>query len=86
ALGKTFTSGPFGRAWSPMVEVLGSRALESGAEVEWDIVPQMQVTLNTRQHVMANVGVRIPTDDAREPEVLLYVLWDWFDGGFFEGW
>lgn len=87
ALGKTFTSGPFGRAWSPMVEVLGSRALESGAEIHWDVVPQMQVTLNTRQHVMANLGVRIPVDDgAREPELLVYLLWDWFDGGFFEGW
>ena len=87
ALGKTFTSGQFGRAWSPMIEVLGARALEDGAEVHWDLVPQMQVTLNTRQHVMANIGVRIPmNDEAREPEVLLYVLWDWFDGGFFEGW
>ena len=87
ALGKTFTSGQFGRAWSPMVEVLGARALEEGAAVHWDLVPQMQVTLNTRQHVMANLAVRIPVDDgAREPEVLFYVLLDWFDGGFFEGW
>lgn len=87
ALGRTFTSGRFGRAWSPMIEVLGSRALESGASVHWDVVPQVQVTLNTRQHVMANIGVRIPVDDdAREPEVLVYLLWDWFDGGFFEGW
>ena len=87
ALGKTFTSGQFGRAWSPMVEVLGARALESGADIEWDVVQQLQLTLNTRQHVMANVGVRIPVDDsAREPEILMYVLWDWFDGGFFEGW
>ncbi len=87
ALGKTFTTGQFGRAWSPMVEVLGARALESGATVHWDVVPQLQVTLNTRQHVMGNIGVRIPVDDpAREPEVLVYVLWDWFDGGFFEGW
>ncbi|MFO7892225.1 MAG: c-type cytochrome [Longimicrobiales bacterium] len=87
ALGKTFTSGQFGRAWSPMVEVLGARALESGAATHWDVVPQIQVTLNTRQHVMANLAVRIPVDDPnREPEVYLYVLWDWFDGGFFEGW
>lgn len=87
ALGKTFVSGQFGRAWSPMVEVLGSRALESGATVHWDVVPQMQVTLNTRQHVMGNIGVRIPVDDdTRDPELLIYVLWDWFDGGFFEGW
>ena len=87
ALGKSFQSGQFGRVWSPMVEVLGARALESGAETEWDIVPQLQVTLNTRQHVMGNVAVRIPVDDpARDPQLYVYVLWDWFDGGFFEGW
>lgn len=87
ALGKTFTAGQFGRAWSPMVEVLGARALEQGAATHWDVVPQLQVTLNTRQHVMANVGVRIPVDDeSREPQLLVYLLWDWFDGGFFEGW
>ena len=58
-----------------------------GASVHWDVVPQLQVTLNTRQHVMGNIGVRIPVDDpTREPEVLIYLLWDYFDGGFFEGW
>lgn len=87
ALGKTFTSGQFGRAWSPMVELLGARVLEEGATTSWDVVPQLQVTLNTRQHVMGNIAVRVPIDDAaREPEVWVYVLWDWFDGGFFEGW
>ena len=87
ALGKSFQSGRFGRVWSPMVEVLGARALEEGAATHWDVVPQLQVTLNTRQHVMANLAVRLPVDDpVREPEVLVYVLWDWFDGGFFEGW
>ena len=86
-LGKSFQSGQFGRVWSPMVEVLGARAFESGAETEWDIVPQLQVTLNTRQHVMGNIAVRIPVDDpARDPRLYVYVLWDWFDGGFFEGW
>jgi len=87
-LGTTVTQGPWGRAWSPMVEVLAARAFESGATTEWDIVPQFQVTLNTRQHVMANVAVRIPVNDTatRHPSLLLYILWDWYDGGFFQGW
>ncbi|WP_419950685.1 c-type cytochrome [Candidatus Palauibacter sp.] len=88
-LGRTFTSGEFGRSWSPMVEVLGSRGVGDGPfAAEWDLVPQMQVTLNTRQHVMLNVGVRIPlTDaDARSTQFLVYFLWDWFDGGLFDGW
>ncbi|PEN14816.1 cytochrome c, class I [Longibacter salinarum] len=87
ALGKSFSIQPWGRTWSPMVEVLGSRALESGAETHWDIAPQVQVTLNTRQHVRLNVGAQIPLDDAgRDTRIAVYLLWDWFDGGFFEGW
>jgi mono/diheme cytochrome c family protein len=87
-IGRSFTEGRFGRVWSPMVEILGSRALNSGAGVDWDAVPQFQVTLNQRQHVMANLGVRIPLNhrDERDAQVMLYLLWDWFDGGLFEGW
>ncbi len=86
--GRTFTSGEFGRAWSPMIAVLGSADLEDTSRAEWDLVPQMQVTLNTRQHVMLNVGVRLPlTDsDVRSTQLLVYILWDWFDGGLFDGW
>jgi mono/diheme cytochrome c family protein len=87
AIGRTFTQGRWGRAWSPMVEMLGSRAFADDATTHWDLVPQMQVTLNTRQHVMANVGVRLPLGDpGRDTQVVVYILWDWFDGGFFEGW
>lgn len=87
AIGKSFNPNPWGRTWSPMVEIVGSREFESGAATHWDIVPQMQVTLNTRQHVMLNVGVRIPADDpARDSQFMVYILWDWFDGGLFEGW
>jgi mono/diheme cytochrome c family protein len=89
AAGRTWTTGGrFGRAWTPIVEVLGARELTGGAETAWDVVPQFQVTLNTRQHVMANFGVRIPVTDRseRETEFVMYLLWDWFDGGVLEGW
>jgi hypothetical protein len=89
AVGRTFTTGgPFGRAWSPMVEVLGTCDLVSGAETKVDVVPQLQVALNTRQHILLNVGVRVPVSqrDERDPEIIVYILWDWFDGGFFDGW
>jgi mono/diheme cytochrome c family protein len=86
-VGRTWTQGRFGRSWSPMLEAVGTHALEGGG-TDLDLVPQMQVTVNTRQHVMINLGVRLPvTDpDARNTRVLFYVLWDWFDGGFFDGW
>jgi mono/diheme cytochrome c family protein len=88
AVGKTFMQGRWGRAWSPMMEVLAARELEGGAVTEWDVLPQMQVTLSTRQHIMINAGVRIPLNerDDRQETVLVYLLWDWFDGGFFAGW
>ncbi len=90
AAGTTWAQGPlgFGRAWTPMVELLAARALETGSSTEWDVVPQVQVTLNTRQHVMLNVGVRLPVTEraGRPTRLMLYVLWDWFDGGLFDGW
>lgn len=87
-LGKTLTQGEFGRAWSPMCEVLGARELGSGHEISWDLVPQLQVALNTRQHIMLNVGVRVPLTEAdeRHTAFLFYLFWDWFDGSLFEGW
>lgn len=88
AFGKSFLEHGFGRTWSPMVEVLAARELASGAETEWDIVPQMQVTLSRRQHIMVSAGIRQPVNarEERGRAFLAYLLWDWFDGGFFDGW
>lgn len=88
ALGRTWSRTQFSRVWTPMVEVLAAQELVSGADVNWDLVPQVQVALNNRQHVLANLGVRIPMNDrdGRATQVLFYVLWDWFDGGLFDGW
>jgi hypothetical protein len=71
-----------------MLELLAARELEGGATTHWDLVPQMQITLNTRQHIMVNAGVRFPVNDRedRDTQVLMYLLWDWFDGGFLDGW
>jgi hypothetical protein len=76
----------FGRAWSPMLEVLAA-APESG-RTEWDVVPQLQISLSKLQHVLVDVGVRVPLNEReeRKPQVLMYLLWDWFDGGLFEFW
>lgn len=88
ALGKTWTKGEFGRAWTPMIELLASRDLADSAVTHLDLAPQVQVALNTRQHILLNVGIRVPavarTD--RSTEVVAYLLWDWFDGGFLDGW
>ena len=77
-----------GRLFSPMVEFLGTRDFQTGARADWDVLPQMQVTISRRQHIRADVGVRAPFTDTkgRSPQVVFYVLWDWADGKFWEGW
>lgn len=87
--GKTYAAGNgFGRQWSPMVELLADRELADGEKTNWDIVPQFQVTLNRRQHLRANFGIRLPVNDfgPRTTQVLFYLMWDTFDGGLRDGW
>jgi hypothetical protein len=87
--GKTWTvDAPFGRSFTPMLEVLAARDLTGGATTQWDLVPQLQVSLNTRQHVLGAIGIRQPITDrsSRSTELVFYLLWDWFDGGVLEGW
>ena len=88
AIGRSFSQNQWGRAWSPMVEVLAARELQEGEHSLWDIAPQLQVTLSTRQHIMASAGVRIPVNrrEGRPTQLLMYFLWDWFDGPLFGGW
>ena len=85
ALGRSFAQGTWGRTWSPMLEVLGKREGDEGTS--WDLVPQLHVTLSTRQHIMLSVGPRIPLGDSERASALMVsFLWDWFDGPLSEGW
>jgi hypothetical protein len=90
AVGTTIASDRgFGRAWSPQVELLWARPLTGVVrDAEWDVVPQLQVTLSKLQHVMVAAGVRIPINRRHERgnRFVTYLLWDWYDGGFFEFW
>ena len=88
AVGRSFEQGKFGRMWSPMLEVLAARPIARGAVIDWDLLPGVQITLNSRQHVRLGAGVRLPVTDTdqRSKSALFYVLWDWYEGGFFQGW
>ena len=88
AVGKTFEFPRLGRNWSPMVEVLAALPLLTDGTVEWDVLPGAQITINKRQHVRLAAGVRLPVTDAdeREKSVIVYMLWDWYEGGFLRGW
>jgi mono/diheme cytochrome c family protein len=88
-LGKRMNQGnALGRMWAPMVELLADRDLETGAKTNWDILPQLMVTLSHRQHIRASAGVRVPVNNTagRGAQVLFYLLWDWQDGKLTEGW
>jgi len=86
-LGTTIAPGR-GRAWTPMMELTGSRSIDRHEEPAYDLIPQLQLTLSRRQHVKAAFGMRLPVTErsGRTRELLGYVIWDWFDGGFFDGW
>ena len=89
AVGKSFfQDAGRGRAWSPMLEVLAARNLVPRTSTSWDLLPQMQVSLNKRQHLLASVGLRIPVTNAgpRTTQLMFYLLWDFFDGGLRDGW
>jgi mono/diheme cytochrome c family protein len=89
AVGKTFAANAgLGRRWSPMVELIADRELVSGATTNWDVVPQLQIPINKRMHLLGNLGMRLPANnrDERPRQVLFYVLWDWVDGGLLQGW
>ncbi len=88
ALGGSFTLRPFGRIISPMLEVIAAWELAGGSTFKLDLAPQVQIPLNRRQHVRLNVGARFPVTRAeeRDTRVGVYLLWDWYDGGFLEGW
>ena len=63
--GRTFTANSWGRSFSPMVEIIGRT--EDGS-TEWAIVPQVQLSLNVRQHVLANVGTTcLGMAESRDP-------------------
>jgi hypothetical protein len=87
-LGRTWFEGYYGRAWSPMIGLLAARELTDGTDTLWDVSPQLQVTLSTRQHLRLGLGARVPVNKthSRGTQYTIYLLWDWYDGGFFEGW
>jgi len=87
AVGRSFGADHgLGRVWSPMMEFLADKEL--GAKTDWDVLPQMQVTISRRQHIRGDLGVRVPVNNTagRPVQLMLYLLWDWGDGKLNEGW
>lgn len=89
AIGKSFaTWAGLGRRWTPMVEFIGDRELVSDATTNWDVIPEIQIPLSKRMHILGSLGVKLPANhtEDRPRQVMFYVLWDWVDGGLTQGW
>jgi mono/diheme cytochrome c family protein len=89
ALGQSFAGDHgLGRLWSPMVEFVADRDLVDGAKTNWNVVPEMQVTISRRQHIRADLGFSQPFTNTRgrPNQVVFYLLWDWADGKLTKGW
>ena len=89
AVGKTFSSDSgLGRRWSPMAEFIADRDLVTGATTNWDIVPEIQIPISKRMHILANVGFRMPVNNSadRPKQIMFYLLWDYVDGSLRKGW
>ncbi len=89
AIGQSLASDHgLGRLWTPMVEFLAARDLMDAAKTDWDVMPEIQVTISKRQHVRGDIGYRVPfTNTAgRQQQIMFYLLWDWADGRLNRGW
>lgn len=78
----------------PALEVVAEIPFDRGvgpdreAAVQWSAVPQARIGLNRRGHVALNVAVEVPLNerDRYDWQAYVYLIWDFADGGFFEGW
>jgi mono/diheme cytochrome c family protein len=90
SFGRTFAQDEgWGRSWSPQLELLTTQEFVPGAKMQLDIVPQLQISLSRRQHILMSIGERIPLNDRggdRQPQFVFYLIWDWYDAGFLNGW
>lgn len=90
AVGKTFAGGwmGLGRRWTPMNEFVVDRDLVTGAKTNFDVVPQIQIPISKRMHILADIGFQVPVNNTagRSTQVLFYLLWDYADGSLRQGW
>lgn len=58
------------------------------SSVQWSVLPQVRFGLTKRGHVAINAGVELPLNDTERYDwrAYAYLIWDFADGGFFEGW
>ena len=89
-----WTHTPWPRSFFPALELVAEVPFERGSgptrksAIRWSILPQVRVGLSKRGHVAINAGVELPVNDTYRYDwrAYAYLIWDFADGGFFEGW
>jgi mono/diheme cytochrome c family protein len=82
------------RSVFPALEVVADVPFDRGegpfrkAAVQFAVAPQARIGLSKRGHVALNAGVEFPVNDTFRYDwrAYVYLIWDFADGGFFEGW
>ncbi|MDT8319674.1 MAG: cytochrome c [Xanthomonadales bacterium] len=85
---------PWPRNIFPALEVVAEVPFERGLgpnrkdAVQFSVMPQARIGLNKRGNIALNVGVELPLNDTGRYDWrgYVYLIWDFADGGFFEGW
>ncbi len=56
--------------------------------VQLSVLPQVRIGLSKRGHVAVNLGLEEPLNDRDryDRRAYMYLIWDFADGGFFDGW
>lgn len=83
-----------GRSVWPGLELVAEIPFERGMgpgrkeAVQLEIVPQVRIGLNKRGNIALNAAMEWPLNDTDryDRRVYLYFIWDFADGGLFEGW
>jgi mono/diheme cytochrome c family protein len=72
----------------PALEVVAAQPFRSSnGDLEWTIMPQVRIGLTRGGHVALNLGVEVPlSDQSWDRRYYVTLLWDFADGGFFQGW
>lgn len=89
-----WVNSPMPRAFFPGLELVAELPFERGSgpdrksSVQLSVLPQVRIGLSKRGHVAINAGVELPINDTDRYDwrAYAYLIWDFADGGFFDGW
>ncbi len=82
------------RSVFPALELVAEVPFERGSgpdrkdAVQWSVLPQARIGLNKRGNIALNAGLELPLNDRERYDwrAYVYFIWDFADGGLFEGW